>query len=103
MLSRKKQQRFAVVYFPSAYAGSPDLSADGPSDTIVRLERFAASKGIAFFNLTAAFKEHSRGSEAAFVQANGHYSVKGNRLIAGLLASALREWDPAFPGQVGDE
>ena len=91
-LSRARQQHLVLVYLPTL----TDLQGSGrlPQGIAQRVEHLAREKQILFWNLTSMFQELSASDLMSHFLPDGHYSARGNRLVATTLLRALREQFP---------
>jgi len=77
----------------------PDAPGTGrpPRDIARQVERIARERQIVFWNLTSMFQGLSASDIAAAFKPDGHYSARGNHLVATTLLVALRERFPGVP------
>jgi hypothetical protein len=91
-LSRERHQELVLVYLPSA----PDQpgSSRPPRDIVRRVEQIANDRQILFWNLTSMFRAIPASEVGSYFVPDGHYSPRGNRLVATTLLEALERQFP---------
>jgi hypothetical protein len=82
-----RHQQFVLVYLPIAR----DATQKQPPETVRRIAAIAREKHITFWNLSNMFEGLSGAELAAYFIKDGHYSARGNHLVAQTLRQKLRE------------
>jgi hypothetical protein len=86
-VSGERHQSLVLVYLPTAM---DRLGSAGPPRPIAeRVENIAKDAQIPFWNLTSMFQGLSPSEIAPFFLDDGHYSARGNRLVASTLLERL--------------
>jgi hypothetical protein len=92
-ISRARGQHLVLVYLPSS-----DLLGREPTREAAWLEEYGRRSGVTFVNLVPEFGRRPPWEIAALFRPDYHYTVEGNRFVAGALLRRLRERIPGFPG-----
>ncbi len=93
-ISRERNQDLVLVYLPRFHTLRRE-----PVPTATWLEKFTRKEGIHLLNLTEDFRQIPRQQLAGHFRLpdDGHYSPRGNALVATALLKKLRTLLPDFP------